>query len=269
MIEFERAKIIEDKLKGKKGVAVHYLHVVAQVNESAARALGDDVRNTLYNSKGIIRPSFGKMDLTHAFADASFHLSVTGVKGAELRLDGVLAHRFRVAMRGGSEKKPKTLLCAFEVEYINRSTGASSIELWNFANSYVGAVGSCRLKYPEQEAMFTERPDPPIETGVHKYAVGAVTAEIRVVESKGGWTSTRKASSGDSKLPQKPGVESPSEAEALALAAYDVRTFADKRVAATRGKTKDAAAELAKWAGGFAEPSASLAKTVAISKHTS
>src|SRR5665213_2536489 len=149
MIEFERARIVESKATGKKGVTIHRVHVVAQVNEAAAKALGDDVRNTLYNSKGVIRPSFGKMDLTHVFADASFHLSVNGIKGAEIQLEGVMAHRFRVAMRGGGEKKPKTLLCAFEVEYINRSTGSSSLELWEFLNKYLGGIGAVRLKYPE------------------------------------------------------------------------------------------------------------------------
>ncbi len=252
MIEFEKAKIVEDKLKGKKGVAVHHIHVVAQVNESAAKALGDGVRNTLYNSKGIIRPSFGKMDLTHAFADASFHLSVTGVKGAELRLDGVLAHRFRVAMRGGSEKKPKTLLCAFEVEYVNRSTGASSIELWNFANSYVGAIGNCRLKYPEQEAMFTQAPEAP---QMRTFKEGGYTAMIAVSEVPEGYAVIRKAASArGSKLPQKPPDVSPSEQEALAIGAYDIRTWADKIVASAKSKPeKKHAGKLSEWASQFAQ----------------
>ncbi len=269
MIEFEKAKVHELKGKGKKGAMIWRIHVVGQVTEAVAKALGDDVRNTLYNSKGIIRPSFGKMDLNHVFSDARFHLSVAGVKNAELLLDGVMAHRFRVAMRGDGDKKPKTLLCGFEVEYVNKPTGSSSIDLWTFGNSYCGAVGTLKLKYPEQQPMFTEKKEkePEIVPGVHKYNVGKFLAEIRVVESKGGWTSTRKAAAGDKKLPQKPGVESPSESEALALAAYDVRKFADKIAGATRGKAKDEAAALSNWASGFiATP---VPETVPIARHTS
>ncbi len=267
MIEFEKAKVAENKQVGKKGVTIHKIKVVAQVTEASAKALGDDVRNTLYNSKGIIRPSFGQMDLTHAFADASFHLSVTGVKGAELRLDAVLAHRFRVAMRGDGDKKPKRLICAFEVEYINRATGASSIDLWTFVNSYINAIGTCRLKYPEQQPMFTDKKEE-VVPGTHVYEAGKFSATIKIAESQGGWTSTRKAAAGDKKLPQKPGVESASESEALALAAYDVRKFADKIAGATRGKAKDEAAALSNWASGFIATPVP-AETVPITRHTS
>ncbi len=283
MIEFQRAKVFELKGRGKKGAMVWKIQVVGQVTETIARALGDDVRNTLYNSKGVIRPSFGKMELNHVFSDSRFHLSVAGVKNAELLLDGVTAHKFRVAMRGDGDKKPKTLLCGFEIEYINKPTGTSSIDLWNFANSFSGAEGALKLKYPEQQPMFTEgkkEKEPEIVPGGHKFAVGAVLAEIRVVESKGGWTATRKATIGDAKLPQKAdGVESASEAEALALVAYQVRTFAEKRIGGMRGKSKlkAAAEELVKWAAGFTTGAKDLAtagakdaaKTVPITRHTS
>ncbi len=266
MIKFEKAKLVKNEQAGKKGLAIHTIGFVAQVTEESAKALGDDVRNTLYNSKGVIRPSFSQMDTTHAFGGATVHLSIAGVKGAELRLADVLVHRFRIAKRGDGEKKPKTLVCGFKVEYVNKQTGTSSIDLWNFVNSFIGGQGALKLTYPEQQAMFTEgkkEKEPEIVPGLHKFTEPGVTAEIRVLESKGGWTSTRKANAGARRLPQKPGVERPSEAEALAMAAYDVRAFADKAAGGTRGKVKEAIQALSKWAGSFAEPSADIAKAAA------
>lgn len=267
MIRFDKAKLVKNAQSGKKGLALHKIQFIAQVTEESAKALGDDIRNTLYNSKGIIRPSFSQMDTRHVFAGASIHLSITGVKDAELRLADVLVHRFRIAMRGDGEKKAKTLVCGFEVEYINRATGTSSIDLWNFVNRFIGGQGALKLTYPEQQSMFTEgkeKPAPPITPGLHRYdnkGKGAkVTAEIQVTEVKDGWGAIRKARVGGRQLQQKAPNVSPSEAEAIALAAYDVRQFADKCAAVSKGVAKKEAEALSSWAQSFAGNAADLAK---------
>lgn len=229
MIEFDKAKVTAALATGKKGVALWRIKVVALVTEASAKALGDDVRNTLYTSKGVIRPSFGKMDLTHVFSDASFHLSVAGMKEGELQLSGVAASRFQVTKQGDGEKKPRKLVCVFQIEYINRATGASSIDLWNFVNLYLNGEGKCRLKYPEQQPMFSEKKEkePEIVPGVHKYAgqgkVGVYTAEIRAVEHKDGWAATRKARAGGKTLQQK-----------AAIIASDLAKAGPKTVAITK-----------------------------------
>lgn len=285
MIQFDKAKLHELKGRGKKGAMLWKLHIVAEVNEAVAKALGDDLRNTLYKTNGVIRPSFGKTDLLHVFSDTRFHLVVTGVKNAELLLDGVMAHKFSVASRGDGDKKVKRLLCGFEVEYIDKQNGTSSIDLWNFARSYSGAVGSLKLKYPEQQPMFPEgkeKPAPPITAGLHRYdnkgKGGKVTAEIQVAEVKAGWAATRKARVGSRTLPQKAPYVSASESEAIALAAYDVRTFADKLAGAKGlGVAKKEVEALSTWAQSFASGATDLAKagakeaakTVPITRHTS
>lgn len=262
MIEFEKAKIVRNEQTGGAQL-INRLRVVAVVNEKIATALG--VRWTLFDKNGVIRHGPTSIELDNIYEDAGFHLQI-GAK-AELSLEGVTAGKFKLFTQGDGKKKPKRMMVAFVLRHAGSAKGTSGLMLQEFLMSYITAEGKCRLKYAEQGELLGEKTTE-IAPQMRTFKEGGYTAMIAVSEVPEGYAVIRKAASTrGSKLPQKPPDVSPSEQEALAIGAYDIRVWADKIVASAKSKAEQKhAAKLSEWAAGFAQVPLPPAP-VTITKH--
>jgi len=271
-IVFEKAGIFAiQQVTGKQ--LTSKVHVVAELNEKSAEALG--VRYSLFQRNGVIRFGPKAIELELQYDNAWFSHEI--VKIGKLQLVGAVVSKFKAFRIGDGKKKPKRMMLRFVVQY----TGAP-FELLEHVIKCGRGAGAVTVKPTEEQMNLVPKEEPTgsedrtevrgidgsgqtvfectvedLKNAAAKlkaandaalnYSEKGWSASVVVAECEGGYGVVFRAGSPNRRLPAKAPAVFAIESAAIEHGLNGIERWAEKIVAGGTKPEKNAARKMIEW----------------------